>query len=186
MLKSRCWSTLRGSHGLSARRARRTKSRGPKGLHLEVGALRAPRLLVHNKDSFNTLFIVPYRCVLNPSQQQLELIVLRSDTKYLAINVGLTWYKVRVKHHKNCECCPCHSLFKGHCECWDCSFQLSEMQSVSQRSQVSRIVLWGCSSIVVVFVFVIVFLLVRSCFLITLIKSVEGHKSLGALFEDDF
>ena len=38
--------TLRGSHGLSARRARRTNSRGPKGLQLEVGARRAPRLLV--------------------------------------------------------------------------------------------------------------------------------------------
>ena len=37
-----CWSTLRGSHGLSGRRARRTKSRGPKGLQLEVGARRAP------------------------------------------------------------------------------------------------------------------------------------------------
>ena len=34
--------------GLSARRARRTKSRGPKGLQLEVGARRAPRLLVYN------------------------------------------------------------------------------------------------------------------------------------------
>ena len=32
--------------GLSARRAGRTKSRGPKGLQLEVGARRAPRLLV--------------------------------------------------------------------------------------------------------------------------------------------
>ena len=39
---------MRGSHGLSARRARRTKSRGPKGLQLEVGARRAPRLLVHS------------------------------------------------------------------------------------------------------------------------------------------
>ena len=43
----------RGSHGLSARRARRTKSSrpegpkaGPKGGNLEVGARRAPRLLV--------------------------------------------------------------------------------------------------------------------------------------------
>ena len=34
--------------GLSARRARWTKSRGPKGLQLEVGARRAPRLLVCN------------------------------------------------------------------------------------------------------------------------------------------
>ena len=32
--------------GLSARRARRTKWKGPKGLQLEVGARRAPRLLV--------------------------------------------------------------------------------------------------------------------------------------------
>ena len=32
--------------GLSTRRARKTKSRGPKGLQLEVGAQRAPRLLV--------------------------------------------------------------------------------------------------------------------------------------------
>ena len=44
---------LRGSHGLSARRARRTKSSrpegpkaGPKGRQLEVGARRAPRPLV--------------------------------------------------------------------------------------------------------------------------------------------
>ena len=35
-----------GSHGLSGQRARRTKSRGPKGLQLENGAQKAPRLLV--------------------------------------------------------------------------------------------------------------------------------------------
>ena len=35
----------------------------------------------------------------------------------------------------------------------------------------------------IVFVFVIVFLLVRSCPLITLIKSLKGHKSQGSLFE---
>ena len=44
----------RGSHGLSARRARRTKSRGPKGLQLEVGARRAPRLLVSYKHFLST------------------------------------------------------------------------------------------------------------------------------------
>ena len=52
---------MRGSHGLSARMARRTKSSrpegpkaGPKGRRLEVGARRAPRLLVYNiyMDSF--------------------------------------------------------------------------------------------------------------------------------------
>ena len=36
--------------GLSALRAQRAKSRGPKGLQLEVGARKAPRLLVHNKE----------------------------------------------------------------------------------------------------------------------------------------
>ena len=41
-------STTRESHSLSARRTRRTISRGPKGLQLEVGARRAPRLLVHH------------------------------------------------------------------------------------------------------------------------------------------
>ena len=42
----RLFQFLRVSHGLSAGRARRTKSTGPKGLQLEVGARRAPRLLV--------------------------------------------------------------------------------------------------------------------------------------------
>ena len=39
--------------GLSAQRARRTKSRGPKGLQLEVRVRRAPRLLV-----FHISFII--------------------------------------------------------------------------------------------------------------------------------
>ena len=34
---------------------------------------------------------------------------------------------LKQKHRKNCECCPCHSLFKGHSECWNCCSQLSEM-----------------------------------------------------------
>ena len=42
-------ATGHGSHGLSALRARRTKSRGPKGLQLEVGPRSCPRLIVaHN------------------------------------------------------------------------------------------------------------------------------------------
>ena len=48
MVLTRIMSPLRGSHGLSARRAQRTKSRVPKGLWLEVGARRALRLLVDN------------------------------------------------------------------------------------------------------------------------------------------
>ena len=62
---------------------------------------------------------------------------------------------------------------------------------MSKRSQVYRIALQRCSLNVFVFVivfffvivFVIVFLLVRSCPLITLIKCLKGHKSLGSLFE---
>ena len=39
---------------------------------------------------------------------------------------------------------------------------------MSQRSKVSKITLWSCSQNVIVFVFVSVFVLVRSCCLITL------------------
>ena len=61
---------------------------------------------------------------------------------------------------------------------------------MSQRSQVSGVAFWRCSLnvfvfvIVIVFVcvFVIVFLLVRSCLLITLIKCLKLHKSLGSLW----
>ena len=45
----RLWSSMRGSHGLSALRAQRTKSRGPKGLQPEVGARRAPRTILQKK-----------------------------------------------------------------------------------------------------------------------------------------
>ena len=62
---------------------------------------------------------------------------------------------------------------------------------MSQRSQVSRVALWWSSlnvfvSVIVfvfVFVFVIAFFLVRSCLLITLMKCLKGHRSLGSLFE---
>ena len=63
---------------------------------------------------------------------------------------------------------------------------------ISQRSQISieyRVALWICSLnvfvfvifFVFVFIFVIAFLLVRSYPLITLIKCLKGHKSLGSL-----
>ena len=64
-------------------------------------------------------------------------------------------------------------------------------EQMSQRSQVSRIALrWYSQNVfvfvfvfVIVFVFVFVFVnfLVRSCLLITLIKCLKGHKSLGSL-----
>ena len=56
---------------------------------------------------------------------------------------------IHYREKKNCECCPRHSLFKGHYECWYWCSQLSEMKSVFQvpslRSQVFRIGHWGCS-----------------------------------------
>ena len=87
-----------------------------------------------------------------------------------------------------CNClCHCHCL----CQCLFFGQVMSPHHSdqMSQRSQVSGIALWRCSLnvcvfvIVFVFVFVIVFFLVRSCLHITLIKCLEGQKSLGLLFE---
>ena len=65
-------TSLRGSHGLSARRARRTKSRGPEGLQLEVGARRAPKLLVYIYLSMSymasswtaiAILLLPLKCI---------------------------------------------------------------------------------------------------------------------------
>ena len=44
---ARYWSSV-WFHGLSARRAQKTKSRGPKGLQLEVDAQRSPGPPVHD------------------------------------------------------------------------------------------------------------------------------------------
>ena len=83
---------------------------------------------------------------------------------------------------KNCLClCVCLCQFFGHIM----SSHYSEQ--MSQRSQVSRMAHRRGSQnvfvfvIVFVFVFVIVFFLVRSCLLITVIKCLKGHKSLGSL-----
>ena len=52
-----------GSHGLSVRKATRTKSRGPKSLQLEVGARRAPRILVDIcGSSVMALVALPWHC----------------------------------------------------------------------------------------------------------------------------
>ena len=60
-------------------------------------------------------------------------------------------------------------------------------------SQVSRIALRRCSQnvfvivfvfvFVIVIVFVIAFLMIMLCLLISLIKCLKGHTSLGSLFE---
>ena len=40
-------------------------------------------------------FLACYQCVMH-CPQQFELIILWSDTKYLAIYISLTWYEVGV------------------------------------------------------------------------------------------
>ena len=94
-------------------------------------------------------------------------------------------------------------IFHFHCHClclriclWHCIFLVMvifshQSELMSQRPQVSKITLWRCSlnvfviiiaiDFALVFVFVIVFLSVRSCFIITLIKCLKGHKCLGSL-----
>ena len=73
----------------------------------------------------------------------------------------------------DCIChCVCLCLFVGQV------MSPHHSDQMSHRSQVCRVFVFV---IVFVFVFVIVFLLVRSCPLITLIKCVKGHKSLGSL-----
>ena len=67
--------------GLSARRARRTKSRGPKGLQPEVRALRAPRLLVH----LYFLSIVPN---FGPKKAWISLSGFRFFRLYPLLPVG--------------------------------------------------------------------------------------------------
>ena len=88
------------------------------------------------------------------------------------------------KHRKNCECCPRHSLFKGHnvLNCQKCNqclkVQVSSHKFLGLLSSLIVIVF------VIVFVFVLVFLLVMSCLLITLIRfrCLQGHMSLESLF----
>ena len=96
-----------------------------------------------------------------------------------------------------------YSLMSGHYDCQDLGFSivwnvfmftkvhwlgLSTLPKRLKFSKwVSRIALWRCSLnifdfvIFFVFVFVFEFLLVKSCVIITLIKSFKGHKSLGSL-----
>ena len=90
--------------------------------------------------------------------------------------------------HCLCLCiCLCHCIFFGQVMSPNHSDQMSQRS----HSQVSTVALWRCSLnifvfvivFILVFVFFIVFFLVRLCPLITLIKCLKGHKSLGSLFE---
>ena len=65
-------SPWRGSHGLNARRARRTKSRGPKGLQLEVGARRAPRLIVSIAKYIDILGLAEHSSCYQPNWTSVD------------------------------------------------------------------------------------------------------------------
>ena len=93
------WSTLRGSHGLSARRARRTKSRGPKGLHVEVSIdksstctwFRAPPPSSTNVErlfSYGGLVATDHRSSLSGEKLD-QILFLRENT--LMVNFDLGW-----------------------------------------------------------------------------------------------
>ena len=80
------WIFLCWSHGLSARRAQRTKSRGPKGLLLEVGARRAPRLLVIYKihrliHDVNDSICWIFRSVVNWGEARLVREIVATTSK---------------------------------------------------------------------------------------------------------
>ena len=82
-----------GSHGLSARRARRTKSRGPKGLQLEVGARGAPRLLVNRY--FHCFSISRFSWWMEPLQSVKQVVVNKDLPK--KIHNEIHWI------HKICQ-----------------------------------------------------------------------------------
>ena len=81
--------------------------------------------------------------------------------------------------------CICHSHCLSHCFFVGQVMFSHHSDQMSQRSKVSKIAFWSCSPnvFVIVIVFVIVFLLVRSCFLTTLIKCLKGQKSQRSIIE---
>ena len=91
-------------------------------------------------------------------------------------------------YHRQNSCKQNVKLFVGVSDvCFfnNVMFSNSYKGQSEQRSQVSKIALSGCSlnAFVIVIVFVFVFLLVRSCFIITLIKCLKGHKYQRLLFQ---
>ena len=72
-----------------------------------------------------------YRLLLLYTGGQVYLI-LQSQTNS-ADDSRPSW---QPKHGKSCECCPSHSLFKGHFESWDCCFQLSLSLSLSTDKRI--------------------------------------------------
>ena len=158
--------------------------------------------------SINVMVIVNFGQVMSP-HNSLSLSLSLALSLYLSLSLSFCWSchvslslwsdvsKVKslwgrsLNVFSKCIClcyclclCLCHCLFLGQVMSHHHSDQ------TSQRSQNPRIAFWRCSLnvfvfviiIVFVIVFVIVFFLVRSCPLITLIKCLKGHKSLGSLF----
>ena len=72
------------------------------------------------------IFVDP---IIQPNSFSVKTIKSFSGKTMNMDKYNLTWkhHHLNRKHCKNCECCPCFSLFKGLCECWDCCSQLSEM-----------------------------------------------------------
>ena len=71
------------------------------------------------------------------------------------------------------------TLFQGSPRMLGFLFSTDRNETSASNITSLWVALWGCFLNVIVFVFVTVFLLVRSCLLITLINCHKGHKSLG-------
>ena len=104
--------------GLSARRARRTKSRGPRGLQLEVGARRAPRLLV---------FYILYSCLV---AIPINLALTRDFLSLFDIDIQI-WHTFAQGWSPTFLSCPLSSIHLSHP---DPSSQLSGAPSKSYLS----------------------------------------------------
>ena len=87
---------------------------------------------------------------------------------------------------RSCLLVPLIKCLKGHKYLgllFECIFKMSLSLSVSILVRSCLLITVIKSHKSLVFVFVIVFLLVRSWLLITRIRCIKGHKSLGLLFE---
>ena len=111
-----------------------------------------------------------------------------SSTTYLSnLSVISKNTSVLVKHRKNGECCPLSLLiFRSQWLSWiqvlNC-VKCKQFTQVHTPCHVSVMVHLFVFDFVFFILWVIVFWLVRSCLLITLIIYLKSHKSLGSLFE---
>ena len=97
------------SHGLSAQRVRRTKSRGPKGLQLEVVARRASRLLVvynhhHDRHLDSEVLLQLALCVCEHLESLLSLGEFGVKSPKVILQLGNLLDESHMRHVSGCFC----------------------------------------------------------------------------------